>query len=915
MGQPPAADLPEEALLDAMAPPPLGVFCSFRLDAQGHPSLAHSSPALFELFGLTPEALARTLDPILAGTVPEDLPRLREAVNASAAGLTPCHLEFRIANPTRGEIWVEAHAMPQRETDGGTLWQCYLQDITARQRAADRVRRFTRELCAERDLLRAALDGAPNAQIAYLDRDFNFLGVNAAYAKGCGYAPAAMIGLNHFALYPNAEAESIFALVRDSGLPAAFHDRPFTFPDQPERGLTYWDWVLTPIRDSESAVVGLVLSLTETTRRKRAEEALKASQADLNRAQTLGRIGSWRIEIPTREATWSSENHRIWGQAGPVAPDFDGFLTAVHPADRAYVRGRWEAALAGEECDFEHRILVGGKVRWVRERAELDFDAQGAVRSVFGTTQDITERREAADQLRSQLRLTKAITDCVAEAIFVTDDQGRVTFVNPEAERTFGYAAQELLGRVLHEEIHHRHPDAQDDTWCSCPLPALFEGREQVRNGEVVYRRKDGSTLTGAVSRTPLEVGGEHRGAVLVVHDISEIKRAQAALLDADRRKDEFLAMLAHELRNPLAPIRNAAHVMSRMPTSEPRVRWAHRMIEQQAAHLSRVVDDLLDVSRFSRGEVALNPVRVDFNEVARQVVDGARHLIESKGHSCELDLPLEPLWLDADLVRLSQILVHLIDNAVKYTAPPGRLRLTAKAEPTEIEVVVEDNGMGIAPDLLPYVFDLFQQGGRTLDRSKGGLGLGLTLVRRLVQAHGGRVMAESDCQIGGTRIRLWLPRPPLHEAESSPTPAEPPAGPRLRILVVDDEAAVADSTALMLRLDGHSVQVARSGAVAIQLAASFEPEVVLLDIGLRGMDGFQTARQLRARHPGSGLCLIAVTGYGDAQARERADAAGFDHYLVKPVEPDRLKGLLAELAGEPATDAPSQPYPRDRRN
>ena len=405
----------------------------------------------------------------------------------------------------------------------------------------------------------------------------------------------------------------------------------------------------------------------------------------------------------------------------------------------------------------------------------------------------------------------------------------------------------------------------------SAPTPGSSSASEVVRSCEAVYFRKDGSTLIAAVSSAPLEIGGQARGAVLVAHDVTEIKRAAASLLEADQRKDEFLAMLAHELRNPLAPIRNAAHILGLLDLGEPRVRWAQRIIEQQVGQLSRIVDDLLDVSRIARGDIVLKPEVIDFAEVAQQVVEGTQPLVESKGHQLRLDLPPQPLWLRCDVVRLSQVLVNLIDNAVKFTPSQGCICLRARPCAGEIEILVEDNGIGIPAEVLPDVFDLFRQGAPTPDRANGGLGLGLTLVRRLVQAHGGRVVAESEGRGCGTRMRLWLPR---HQAAPATAPAarrRPRPSAQRRVLVVEDDAAVAESTALLLRLDGHRVQVARSGLSALQIAAVFRPQAVLLDIGLRGMDGYETARQLRASPQGADLCLIAVTGYGDAETRQRA--------------------------------------------
>ena len=638
----------------------------------------------------------------------------------------------------------------------------------------------------------------------------------------------------------------------------------------------------------------------ELAARQRAEQALLDSQADLNRAQAMGQIGSWRFDARRHRIKASPEIYRLFGIPEGTQVRFETFMAAVHPDDREFVEGQWQAARTAKTYDIEHRLMVNGRVLWVRAWAEFECDEQGALLSAFGAVQDITERHESAEQLRAQLCLTQAITDCAAESIFVTDIEGHVTFMNPETERTFGWSERELRGRVLHDVIHHHYPDGRPFPYSECPNCEMRRNGEVLRNTESVYFCKDGSTRTVATSSAPLEIAGQMRGVVFVVHDITELKRAEASLRDADRRKDEFLAMLAHELRNPLAPIRNAAHILGLLDTGEPQVQWAQRIIEQQVTHLTRMVDDLLDVSRIVRGKIALKQEVVDLTELVQQVVEMTRPLIDANGHRFQLDLPPDPLWLRCDRVRLSQVLVNLIDNAVKYTPSQGRISLGARVQGEWIEVWVQDNGMGIPADLLPHVFDLFQQGERTLDRAQGGLGLGLTLVRSLVQAHGGRVRVESDGPGCGTCTRVWLPMYQGPRQAHLDRPTAEASGAPLRILVVDDEEAVADSMAILLRLDGYRVEVARNGEAAIQIAADFRPAAVLLDIGMGGMNGYEIARALRAGPGGSELFLIAVTGYGDAQAQARAREAGFDRYLVKPVGPDHLMQLLAGLKAGP---------------
>ncbi len=380
--------------------------------------------------------------------------------------------------------------------------------------------------------------------------------------------------------------------------------------------------------------------------------------------------------------------------------------------------------------------------------------------------------------------------------------------------------------------------------------------------------------------------------------EIAERSQAEAALREADQRKDEFLAMLAHELRNPLAPILNAAYILGRPGLDPIRLRWVRETIGGQVEHLTRLVDELLDVSRISRGRIELKQETIEFAHLVTQVLKSARPLIDRKGHHFELNLPDEVVYLKGDPVRLAQVLVNLLDNAAKYTPEGGHIGLTAQVVGKEIEIAVFDDGLGMPTKLLPHVFDLFQQGERTLDRAQGGLGIGLSLVERLVNLHGGRVQAASPGAGLGSRFTIWLPRTetPVVAVVATAPDAECSHNP-LRVLVVDDNEQVAESTAVLLELDGHVVRMACNGLEALQIAGEFRPQVVLLDIGLPGMDGYETARQLRAQAHGDTFYLVAVTGYGDAAARARSRMAGFDAHLAKPVDIAQLNRELASAA------------------
>jgi signal transduction histidine kinase len=368
---------------------------------------------------------------------------------------------------------------------------------------------------------------------------------------------------------------------------------------------------------------------------------------------------------------------------------------------------------------------------------------------------------------------------------------------------------------------------------------------------------------------------------------------------EANRRKNEFLAMLAHELRNPLAPIRNAVEVLRVRGAATPELEWARGVIDRQVQHLVRLVDDLLDVSRITRGKIQLKKEPVDLMAVVSRAVETSRPLIDEHGHVLTLTPALEPLWVEGDSVRLAQVLSNLLNNAAKFTEKGGNIWLTAQRDGAQAVVRVRDSGMGIPADMLGSVFDLFTQADRSLDRAHGGLGIGLTLARQLVEMHGGTIEAHSKGPNQGAEfvVRLLLAKPALSGLPAS-TDADAPGnnGAGLRVLVVDDNRDAAESLHLLLQLCGHQTQVAHDGPAALAACESFTPQAVLLDIGLPGMDGYEVARRLRQLPGGERLLLVATTGYGHTEDRHRSRAASFNAHLVKPIDPGELTALLARI-------------------
>jgi signal transduction histidine kinase len=389
-------------------------------------------------------------------------------------------------------------------------------------------------------------------------------------------------------------------------------------------------------------------------------------------------------------------------------------------------------------------------------------------------------------------------------------------------------------------------------------------------------------------------------------NEIVERRQAQARLQEANRRKDEFLAMLSHELRNPLAPIRNAVELIRRIAPPDPKLTWATEVTDRQVTQLTRLVEELLDVARISQGKIALQLAAVDLLALIAHSVEAARPFIDARGHRLVLALPTAPVWLRGDFARLSQVLGNLLDNAAKYTPEGGTIQLSLTVQEGQALISVRDNGIGIEAELLPHMFELFEQGKRTLDRSQGGLGVGLTLVRRLVELHLGRIEARSSGVGQGAEFIVALPCMSEVQAPVIDGPVEPAATetPGCRVLVVDDNLDAADTVAMFLRIDGHVVLTARDGQEALSCAAAFAPDVVVLDIGLPLLDGYAVARGLRQLPQTQHALLIALTGYGQKGDQLQAQQSGFDRHLIKPADPRALADAIAQWRAGSAAPA-----------
>ncbi|HEV2855762.1 MAG TPA: PAS domain S-box protein [Thermoanaerobaculia bacterium] len=563
-----------------------------------------------------------------------------------------------------------------------------------------------------------------------------------------------------------------------------------------------------------------------------------------------------------------------------------------------------ELRVAKAEGRFEEekwRVRKDGSLFWANVVITALWDEDGALLGFSKVTRDLTDRRRQEEAVRQNQELFRLMVEGVRDyAIFMLDPNGYIMTWNAGAERIKGYTAGEIIG---HHFSRFYPPDALARRWPEHELKvAKAEGRFEEEGWRL---RKDGTPFWANVVITSLyDQEGRLRGFAKVTRDLTERKRIEA-LEHAERQMNEFLAMLGHELRNPLAPIRNAVAMIQTSELSESNLRWASDVIDRQVTHLARLVDDLLDVSRITSGKISLRKEPTALAPLVTATAEASRPLIEARKHTLETVIPGEPLLVEGDPTRLSQIVMNLLNNAAKYTPEGGHIRLAVEKDGEQVLIRVRDTGIGIPEDLLPKVFNLFAQGERALDRTEGGLGIGLTLVRQLVQMHGGSVEAHSEGLGRGSEFVIRLPlfaAPPSSEHPSlQDTERSLPSGSR-RVLVVDDNRDSVESMALLLQIWGHEIRTAYDGPEALAVAAEYRPDVVLLDIGLPGMNGYEVAQRLRELPRLERAVIVAVTGYGQESDRQRARRAGFDRHLVKPVDPAALQNLLATARALPQT-------------
>ncbi len=636
--------------------------------------------------------------------------------------------------------------------------------------------------------------------------------------------------------------------------------------------------------------------------------AVTLERAPLLRAQAeavLERIGDAVIALDREYRITYCNTAAVRMYAIPVEAAIGRPLSEIYeyrwssPQDEAAaMRALAEAGLwRGENV----HVRKDGVTLHVDSTVSLIREPDGVASGMLAVIRDVSSERRAAETLRTSERRFRALASHAPVGIFVTDAHGDCSFVNRTWCELAGMTPEQAAGIGWTRALHPDDRERVAAEWYAAARAGLQF------SSEYRFRRPDGrvSWLQGGAVELRSDAG-DLLGHIGTVSDVTERKLAETALREseetlrnADRKKDEFLATLAHELRNPLAPLRNGLHVMRLAPDDRPTLLRVQRMMERQLDQMVRLVDDLLDVSRISRGTIELDKEHVELSRVLEDAIETSRPLIEERRHDLRLHARDRSILVHADAARLSQVFANILNNAAKYTSPGGHIDVFVDCQDDYAVVRVSDDGIGISPDVLPRVFDMFTQGTASAKGSPGGLGIGLSIVQRLVEMHGGVVRAASAGPNRGSEFTVRLPlvdAGATAEGRAADPAGEPPRSSALRrrYLVADDNKDAADSLAIWLTLMRGDVRIASDGVEALELAEAFRPEIVLLDIGMPRLDGYDTCRRLRAQDWGRSIIVIAMTGWGQAEDVARSRAAGFDEHLVKPVEPQALEKLLA---------------------
>ena len=747
---------------------------------------------------------------------------------------------------------------------------------------------------------RVFIESVRDYALFMLDPAGNILTWNSGAEAIKGYRADEIIGQHFSVFYP---PDSI-----DSGLPA--HElvgaaREGRFEDEGWRvrkdGSRFWaNVVITALHSPDGALTGYAKVTRDLTERRRHEEALRYNELRFRTlVEGVRDYAIFMLDPDGHIATWNAGAAQIHGYAAREAIGMHFSQLLVHDGAEQ-VHARRELGIAAQEGRFQEegwRLRKDGSRFWANVVITAIREPGGMLIGYSKITRDLTERVRHETALRlSEERFRLLVESVVDYAIVTLDESGLITSWNSGAERINGYAASEIVGR------HFARLYPPEDVRASKPWRQLSQARERGRVNEEAWRiRSDGTQYwsSNVIAALP-DAEGRGRTFYMVTQDLSQRRHAET-LADTAQRMHEFIAMLAHELRNPLAPIRNAVALMARSKVQDPLIDSMRQTIDRQSLNLTRIVDDLLDVNRVARGQFTIEKENIDLRDVLARAVETSRPLIETHTHRLHVAVADRPIDCFGDPMRLTQVVVNILNNAAKYTPDGGDIWLSADVLGARVELRIRDNGRGIERDFIDRVFDLFLQVDPNSGSALGGLGVGLALVRRIVELHGGSVHAASEGLGKGSefvvRLPIW-PKAPAAVTDPRTEQGGESFAP-LRILVIDDNHDAADSLCLLLHSLGQEARAMYDGPSGIAAMQDFAPDVVMLDIGMPKMSGYEVARALRA---GSApLVIVAVTGWGHEAAKRQAREAGFDHHLVKPVSEAALLELLKRVAGQRA--------------
>jgi PAS domain S-box-containing protein len=797
-------------------------------------------------------------------------------------------LEHRVLRADGTLAWSHSRAIPILDDQGAILeWVGTATDVTSRKQDQER-------LATQRRHYEAILTNTPD--LAYIfDRDHRFVYANEGLLRMWGKTWDEAIGKTCLELgYPDWHA--------------AMHDREIdqiVATKQPVRGevpftgtfgTRIYDYLLVPVLGENGEVEAVAGTTRDITDRRRTEQALRESEQRLQLALLAGKSATFDWDLRTGHVSVSSYYTQLHGLSPDETVNYDTWLAAIHPLDRERARLlATDVINAGTDWRFDYRLRPSASAeRWLSSIGRFERDADSRPIRFSGIAFDVTESKVSEQALRhAKERLTQALSaarmaawdwDPETDEVTTSESFSGIFGLLPGEQLTRGADAEQLI--YPDDFANHRHV-------VEAAVRELGDWHHEMRvirpiDGKIVWLEERAHAVRDPETGR-LKVSG-------LVWDVTSRKELEASLREADRRKDEFLATLAHELRNPMAPIRNAAELLKRSQVADPHLRTARDIIDRQVRHMVRLVDDLMDVSRITLGQVTLRHERVSLRTILTEALETAAPLIESQRHALVVQLPAEALQIDGDPTRLSQVFQNLLNNAAKYTPAGGQITLRAERQQNEAKISVRDTGLGIAKESQSRVFDLFSRVHPEDLVKTRGLGIGLALAKQLIELHGGRIEVQSAGTGTGSEFTVYLPTLPAATTSHNTSTVEPDSNNVLqrRVLIVDDNQDAGESLGMLLSMQGCSVKVALDGLEALADLESFEPEVVLLDIGMPGMDGYEVARRMRARPLGRAAVLVALTGWGQPEDKRRSAEAGFDDHLTKPVDPGVLSTVLS---------------------